>query len=433
MTPQEKLRMLNATLERCRNSEFYRGRLPDKPLEDLPELKSLPFTTKEDVRSHSPFGFVCVTVSELYQYHETFGTTGTPASVWLTREDVADMAERVNLGGIGFCGSDVVLVRFPYAISTIAHFTHTAAQAAGACVIPASSRTVITPFPRVVDMMRRLKVTVLAALPLQALLIAETARMLGLDPCKDFPALRAIYTAGEVMTDCRRRTLEEAWRVPVLDNYGMTETGPMAVDCRHGCLHVLEGHFLFEVLDDSLNHDVATGETGHLVITTLTRRGMPLVRYLTGDRVRFQQTRCECGREMALQVRGRACDVLKVAGKSLDIWDLSAMVEKLPFRRFWAAGPYHGGLKLVVEQEKTGNSCLCDANPDAALQEAALLEPVVRELERKVGFPLEVEPVPAGTLVDRKELLAVGEVGKPRYLFSEEELDGRQFSGSARI
>ena len=177
-----------------------------------------------------------------------------------------DNADEINSGGVNLTERDTVLIRYPYAISQIAHTFHFAARRKGACVIAASSRSTISPFPRVVNMMRSLEVTVLAALPLQALLLARTAELMGLSPGEDFPHLRAICTAGETLTPRRRGSDPELWQVPVFDNYGMTEVGAAAMECSFGKLHPLVDHFVFEVMMKTEN-PVRAGKVGLLYIT----------------------------------------------------------------------------------------------------------------------------------------------------------------------
>lgn len=417
MTEAERLEKLNRVISLCRKSAFYGGRIADRELQTIGDLKTLPVTTRKDIQDHSPYGLLCVPREELYQYHETFGTTGEPASSWMCREDVEDYARRANEGGMHFHKQDVVLIRFPYAISTVAHLTHNAAQAKGACVIPASSRTVVTPYTRVVKLMRKLEVTVLAALPMQAELIAEAAQMMGYDPRKDFPALRLVYTAGEVMYPGRRKKIEDMWGVPVNDNYGMTEFGPAVVDCEYGVPHPLEDSFIFEILDRNLKNEVEPGQTGQLVVTTLSRKASPLIRYVTGDRARRLPVRCPCGRSVSMQIRGRARDVLKIQEKELDTWDLGEIVSYLPSCRFWAAGPVSGKLGLIVEEEE-------GYEPEN--------KHLLNELQQRYGIEILVEAVPRGTLYDRNELLSVGVVGKPRYIYSEEEMKSKAYIQSTR-
>ena len=407
-----KLKLLNEELEQCRKSPFYCNRIPQRALSSISEIKNLPFTTKDDIRNNSPFGLLSVPIKELFQYHETFGTTGVPASTWLTREDFMDFVSRINEGQIDFTEEDVVLIRFPYAISSVAHFMHAAVQAKGACVIPASSRNTISPFTRIVSLLKKLNVTVLASLPLQAILIAETAQMVGLDPQKDFPALRAVYNGGEALPPGKRRLIEELWNVPVFDNYGMTETGPIAVACKYGNLHPFESRFIIEVLDDDYKSEVGFGNTGNLVLTTLTRKAEPLVRYVTGDRVRLVHSKCECGKDVTIEVHGRQQDILNINNRAIDIWDLDDIVYSLGNFRFWVAGPLKDGLKIVAEQDNRIESIGCEQ---------------IGILEGKYGISIQVECVPQGTLHDQSELLIVGPVGKPKYIFTEEEMEKKAY------
>ena len=418
MKPQDKLRALNQVLERCKTSPFYKERIPGRPLRSLEELKHLPLTTKEDLRRCSPFGLICVPRSELYQYHETFGTTGNPVSTWFTREDIRDNARQITALGVKLNEDDTVLVRFPYAISAVAHMYHAAAQMKDACVIPVSARSVVSPFTRVINLMQKLEVTVLACLPLQAVLIAETTELLGFKPKQDFPYLRAICTAGEPLTHGRRKLLEDIWGVPIFDFYGMAEIGTAVVDCEFCRPHPLEDYFIFEVLGNDLKTNVKPGETGFLVVTTLNWRATPVVRYLTGDRARVVEEECACGREFSLEVRGRLEDTITVKNRELDRWDLDDIVSNFPCRRFWVAGPAPGGLHFVVEEEKTGDKI----SPE-----------LIKMLESRYNMKLRVEVVPKGTLYDRSELLDVGVVGKPQFIYSAREMEQKAYMKSARM
>ena len=415
---RERLHALNKVLENCKTAPFYHHRIPDRPLKSIKEIKQLPLTTKKELRGASPFGLVSVPRKELYQYHESFGTTGKPVSVWWTMDDFMNSFRVITRCGINFSKDDVVLIRFPYALSSAAHMVHAAAQWQGACVLPASSRSTVSPFPRVVNMLQRLEVTVLACLPLQALLLAETAEMLGFVPGRDFPKLRAIFTAGETLTPGRRKTLENIWGVPVFNHYGMTETGALANDCKFGRLHFPDNFFVIELLKKDLETEVEPGETGYLVVTTLKKRATPLVRFLTGDRAKFIAGECPCGESFHLEVRGRKEDCIAVGGRFFDLWDLEDIVSCLPFGHFWVAGPGPRGLSFVVEEERPGDG----VNPD-----------IIRALEKKYNIGFNIEIVTQGTLYDRSELLAVGSVGRPRYIYSGKEIAERAYLKSPKI
>ncbi len=164
--------------------------------------------------------------------------------------------------GVRINQEDTVLIRYPYAISSPAHLLQAAAQAQGACVIPASSRSTVSPFPRIVNLLQKLEVTVLAGLPLQMVLIAETAELLGLNPREAFPHLRAICTAGEALPDPRRKLIEKIWGKPVFDHYGMTECGPLVLDCEYQTPHTQDDYFYYELLADDLHSEVNPGDVG---------------------------------------------------------------------------------------------------------------------------------------------------------------------------
>ncbi|MZP30864.1 AMP-binding protein [Heliobacterium undosum] len=418
MTPEERLKALNTAFSRYRQAPFFKDRLPEKPLASLEELKSIPFMTKEDLIRHSPFGMLCVPQAEVLQYHESFGTTGTPASTWFHQGDLRDNADQVNACGIDFQPDDTVLIRFPYAISMIAHAVHRAAQDRGAGVIAASSRSTVSPFPRVIDLMRKLQVTVLAGLPLQALLLAETAELLGIRPDRDFPHLRALLLGGEPIPPGKRRLLEDIWGVPVFALYGMTEIGTAGAACRYGTLHPLEDYFIFEVWQEDLARETPPGETGVLVVTTITDKATPVVRYVTQDRIRLIPAQCPCGHSATLEIRGRNAHTVTLGERILDLWDLDGLVDRLPCRRFWVAGVEPTGLRFVVEAEPP-----VDGLPPG----------LIDALERECGFPVTVDLVPRGALYDRQELLSVGIVGKPRYIYSAKEMSAGAYLRSAKV
>jgi phenylacetate-CoA ligase len=412
--------LANQMLSRARRASFYSGRLPDKPLRSLSELAQIPLTTKADLREHSPYGFLAVPKHEVAAYHESFGTTGKPVSIWLAEDDLLDTADEINTCGVNLSVADTVLIRYPYAISQVAHTFHLAARLRGACVIPASSRSTISPFPRIVNMMRYLDVTVLAALPLQAILLARCAELMGLSPARDFPGLRAICSAGEPLSPQRRKLIQEIWNAPVFDNYGMTEIGAAALDCLYGRLHPVLSDFVFELLEEDRETPLRPGNIGYLVVSTLKRRATPLVRYWTGDRARLVPELCPCGAQYRLEVRGRQEDCLQVAGHLFDLWDLEAMIQHVPGKGLWVVGPLEPfGLHFVVESREFGQ--------DTKSQEALTI------LGGQDRVPIQISLVPPGTFFDPQALLDIGEVGKPRYIYSTEELDAKAYTKSLRL
>ena len=401
-----QLARLRDSLVRAARSKFYAPRLAGVRIDSLDDLSRLPLTSKDDLRAASPFGLVAVDREQLFQYHESFGTTGTPVSSWLTRGDFQNYATQINHSAVDFRPGDRVLVRFPYAISVPAHiFTH-AARERGACAIPAGSRTAVTPYTRVIDLLSKLEATVLGCLPMEAIWLAETARAMGRDPAKDFPHLRAICTAGELMTAPRRARIAALWNTRVYNLYGCTEAGNIAADCDAGRLHLSWDHFLVEVLDESTHRPVAPGALGLATLTTLTREAMPLVRFVLGDSIRLvTDHRCPCGRTAPIiEHYGRDLNRFTFAGRTFFVRDVE---ERL----------------LVAPVEAVGNLWLLEVRPaevrfrvEAQQPDVTLYHRLEKRLRDDLDLPLVIDPVPPGALLDRSWLLKVEPVNKPRVV-----------------
>lgn len=401
-----QLERLRESLVRANRSPFYAARLGDAQVSSLGDLSQLPLTTKEDLRAHSPLGLVAVPPEELSQYHESYGTTGTPAASWMTRGDLLNYAAQINHAAVDFQPGERVLVRFPYAISVPAHIFTLAARERGACAIPASSRTAITPYRRVIDLLGKLQVAVVGCLPTEAIWLAETARLLGRDPARDFPQLRAICTAGELLSDARRARIAALWNARVYSMYGCTEAGNMAADCSHGRLHLSWDHFLLETLDERLEKPVPPGELGSAVVTTLTREAMPLVRFVLGDSLRIvEDHRCPCGRTApVIEHFGRDLNRFTFDGRSYFVRDLEQRLLAAPVENI-------GNLWLIELRER--DVCF---RAEAERPDDALNRRLAKQVRDELGLPLAIETVPIGQLMDRARLLHVDPVGKPRVI-----------------
>ena len=400
-----QLERLRETVARAARTPFYAPRLQHGfQVESLDDLARLPLTSKDDVRAASPYGLLAVGARQLFQYHESFGTTGAPVSSWLTREDFHNYAIQINHSAVNLWPGDRVAVRFPYAISVPAHIFTQAARDRGACVIPVSSRTTISPYPRVIDLLRKLEATVLGCLPMEAILLAEAARLKGLDSRTDFPSLRAICTAGEMMSSTRQARIAELWQARIYNLYGCTEAGNIAADCEAGRLHLSWDHFLLEVLDDTTNQPVAAGEMGTAVLTTLTRQAMPLLRYALGDYVRLRtQHDCPCGRTAPLvEHYGRDLSRFRFGERTFFVRELEERLLRSPagaIGNLWLFEIRHGEVRFRVEAEQ----------PDPILYRR-----LEAEIRQELDLPLVIDAVPPGELLNRSRLLAVEPVNKPR-------------------
>jgi phenylacetate-CoA ligase len=404
---------LRETVARARRSKLYGERLNElaRAIEQpgcsaAAGLLCAPLTTKDDLRAASPWGLVAVEREELFQYHESFGTTGTPVSGWLTQQDLQNYAAQINQAAVNFDRGDRVLVRFPYAISVPAHIVTQAARNRGACVIPASSRTAISPYTRVIDLMTKLEVTVLGCLPMEAIWLAEAARHLGREPGRDFPHLRAICTAGELLSDARRERIAELWNCRVFNLYGCTEAGNIAADCDEGRLHLAWDHFLLEVLDEAKLTPLEPGQRGVAVLTTLTREAMPLVRFVLGDYVRLlEDHHCPCGRQApVIEHFGRDLNRFHVADRWVYVRDLEQRLLAAPAEAIgdlWLIELRDGEVRFRAEARR----------PDARLYRR-----LEEELGDELGVRLKIDPVSHGSLLNRGRFETVQPVNKPRVV-----------------
>jgi phenylacetate-CoA ligase len=409
--PAEKIRdwqltKLRETLAQAARSPYYGPRLKGTRIESLDDLARLPLTPKADVRDNSPWGLVAVPREELYEYHESTGTTGVPSSSWMSCSDLDNFATQINHSDANLRPGDRVLVRQPYAISVPGHIITRAAHNRGACIIPASSQTIFTPYRRVIDLMRKLDATIFGSLPMEAIWIAEMARIMGLNPAKDFPHLRAILTSGELLTDVRRARIEQLWNVKLFNLYGCTEAGNIAADCEHGRLHLSWDHFLLEILDETTNQPLPPGQLGLARVTTLTRQAMPLLRFELGDYLRLRYDhKCPCGRTSpVLEHYGREINLFHFGGQRFFLRDLEDRLLKAPLEalsNFWLIEVRPDVVAFRVEAEK----------PDAALYRR-----LERQCQSELGLKLRIETVAPGELLDRGRFTWVGQFKKPSVI-----------------
>lgn len=399
---KEKARKFQEMYKRIQKSPLYKTKLSDYALNGigLSQIQSLPLTTKEDLRKAGIFGHLAVDMKEIAQYHESTGTTGEPSSAWFTQKDLIIGGRQLKECGVHLTPEDLVLIRFPYALALPAFLMQHAAWQTGAGVVPASGRTVITPYTRVLSLMKNLSVTVLAGLPREMELLAEAARLGGSEPSKDFSALRAICVAGELMSDKRREHIEKLWGVPVFNMYGSTETANIATMCEYGTMHIVEEDFFVEVLSEDGSRPVANGEKGFAAITTLSHHGSPLLRYFNEDIISVEPCLCDCGRAGAKLVHyGRNKDRIRFGTHVLDAMDIQEAIYSLsPAPDAWK----------VLEQ-KEGLHILIDSHNSEKWSE----ENVRSKLFSRLQVPVTVEIT---TLLDRVDLMSNVPSVKPVYI-----------------
>ncbi|MFI5839064.1 phenylacetate--CoA ligase family protein [Catenuloplanes sp. NPDC051500] len=390
---------LPETLAAAARSPFYRGRVPV----DRAGLMEMPLTTKADLRDAYPFGLLAVDRRRLATYHESSGTTGTPSSSYYTEEDWLDLSERYARKWVGIRDSDTFLVRTPYALMITGHLAQAAARMRGATVVPADNRSTAMPYPRVVRLLRDLRVTLTWSMPTDTLLWAAAARTAGLDPGRDFPALRALFVGGEPLGAAKRARIAQLWNAPVVEEYGATECGSLAGECSAGRLHLWADRAIFEVRDPATGRITPAGR-GQLVVTPLYREAMPLLRYNTEDEAEVSTDPCRCGWDLpTVRVLGRSAAVHRVAGAAVTQAGVEELVFQLPGVLFWRARALPD--RLLVELE--GDRGAADA--------------LISAIRARYDVPAEVSALPPGGLVPHTLLTDAPDVVKPRSLFGPAE------------
>jgi len=284
-------------------------------LETLDDLRRVPFTVKDDMRSAYPYGMFAVPLRDIVRVHSSSGTTGQITVVGYTKGDLdrwSDLMAR-TYACAGATADDVIQVTYGYGLFTGGLGAHYGSERLGSLTIPVSGGNTA----RQVQIMRDFGVTVLACTPSYALLIAETAEEMGVD-VRSLPLRIGVFGA-EPWSEGMRAQLEEKMGITAVDIYGLSEVmGPgVAAECvHHTGLHVFEDHFLIEILDPETLEPVPDGQVGEVAFTTLTKEGIPVIRYRTRDISRIVPGECACGRTFRRmeRVTGRTDDMLIIRG-----------------------------------------------------------------------------------------------------------------------
>ncbi len=304
-----------------KNVPFYREKFQEMGLEvcdikTLDDVKLLPFTVKQDLRDNYPFGMFAVPMSEIVRIHASSGTTGKPSVVGYTQKDIATWSEvmaRTLVSG-GAHRNMVVQVSFGYGLFTGGLGAHYGAERIGASVVPMSGGN----SKRQIMLMQDFGAEMICCTPSYALYLAETMAEMGVDPHKDLALKYGVFGA-EPWTNSMRREIEQKLGIRATDIYGLSEIiGPgVAYECEHqNGLHIAEDHFLPEIVDPNTLEVLPPGAEGELVITTITKEGIPVVRYRTRDITTLETAPCPCGRTHVRigKVLGRSDDMLIIRG-----------------------------------------------------------------------------------------------------------------------
>ncbi len=303
------------------NSKFYRNKFktagirPDD-IKTLNDAQKIPFTSKFDLRDNYPFGIVAVPLVDIVELHASSGTTGNPVVGAYTRNDMDVWTELMarSLYTTGVRKEDIMHNAYGYGLFTGGLGFHYGAQKIGTTVLPISGGMT----ERQIKLMKDLGSTVLCCTPSYAIYLAEVMAQGGINPKKDLKIRIGLFGA-EPWSEKIRERIEEKLQIEAFDIYGLTELcGPgVSVECsEHNGLHIWEDHFLIETVDPKTGEVLLAGEEGELVFTTLTKNGLPILRFRTRDISVIENEQCACGRTHSrmLRVTGRSDDMLIIRG-----------------------------------------------------------------------------------------------------------------------
>jgi phenylacetate-CoA ligase len=307
-----------------KNVPFYKNQLKKKGLKPkdiktLEDIQKIPFTTKNDLRDNAPFGLMATSLTNCTELHASSGTTGTPITVCYTPHDIDIWSEVMArcLSMSGLTKKDVFQNPIPYGTFTGAFGFHYGAQKVGALVIP----TGMGQSERQIKLIDYYGTTFLSGVASYILRLGQVANSIGYDP-STLKVRNGLFGA-EMFTPGLKKRIMDTWNMDVHDIYGLTEMcGPgVSTDCdQHNGNHIWEDHFLIEIIDHKTLEPVDIEEEGEIVLTTLTKEGMPILRYRTHDIARlYDITKCACGRTHIKHssIKGRSDDMIIIRGTNI--------------------------------------------------------------------------------------------------------------------
>lgn len=313
-----QLSRINSALARAAHEKHYRKRLPDR-LESLEDVITLPFTKKQDLRNGFPDGFLSVPLEDIVRLHSSSGTTGRATVVYHTRGDIDNWSELVarSMYMTGVRKGDVFQNMMGYGLFTGGLGLHYGSEKLGSLTIPASSGN----SKRQIKLMQDFGTTAIHITPSYALHLYTIFEEEGIDPRRDLK-LRIAFLGAEPYTEETRKKIESLYGMRAFNSYGLSEmNGPgVAFECEEqNGMHLWEDSYLLEIIDPATGEVLEDGHEGELVLTTLQREGMAIIRYRTGDIATVYTGTCPCGRthRRISRIKGRSDDMLIIKGVNI--------------------------------------------------------------------------------------------------------------------
>ena len=380
------------------NVEFFRNRMNEKgvkpsDIKTLEDIQKLPFSKKIDLRDTYPFGLCAVPMSEVVRLHASSGTTGKPIVVAYTKEDLDVWSEvmKRGLAGAGLSKDDIIQVAYGYGLFTGGLGAH----GGGATVVPAS----VGNTQRQVMLMRDFGVTGICCTPSYCLHLIEQAKLAGID-MRDLPVRVGIFGA-EPWSQGMREQLEAGAGIEAFDIYGLSEIiGPgVAIECtEHQGMHVFEDHFYPEIIDPDTGEVLPDGEQGELVLTTLSKYAMPMIRYRTRDLTRIIAEPCKCGRTIRRidRISARSDDMFIIRGVNVFPSQIESALLTVP-------GVTANYLIILTTENGMDNiEVNVEMSPEAFSDQVKVLESLQRNItkavESVIGLRIKVKLVAPQTI-----------------------------------
>ena len=413
-----QLERLQKTVKHCMNAEFYQkkfkelGITPDD-IKTLDDVRKLPFTTKEDLRENYPFGICCVPMKDCVRLHSSSGTTGNPTVVLHSQKDLEEWANAVArcLWMVGSRPEDVFQNSAGYGMFTAGLGFQYGAEKVGMLTVPAAAGNTT----RQIKFIKDFGTSVLHAIPSYASRIYEVMKEEGVDPRKD-TKLRVLCIGAEPHSEEQRKRIEENLGVKAYNSYGISEMmGPgVAFECQEqNGLHIWEDYFIVEIIDPVTLEPVPDGELGELVLTTINRDAMPLLRYRTRDLTRILPGDCPCGRhhKRLARLQGRSDDMIILKGVNI----FPIQIEKILLKFKELSTDY-----LITLETKNSNDTmtveveLSQLFTDDYNHLQSLEREITRQLKDEILITPKVKFLPKGSLnaSDEKKAVRVKDLRK---------------------
>lgn len=398
---QLQLKKLRQTISIALNSKMYKHKFdelhitPDS-IKTLDDIRKIPFTTKQDLRDNYPFGLVCGDMKDAVRIHSSSGTTGHPTVVVYSRHDIDSWANMIarNMYMVGCRNTDVFQNSSGYGMFTGGLGFQYGAEKLGATTIPAAAGN----SKRQVMFIRDFGTTCLHAIPSYAIRLAEVFKEEGIDPRST--KLRTLFIGAEPHTNEQRLKIERQLGVKAYNSYGMTEmNGPgVAFECKQqNGMHLWEDNYIVEIIDPETLEPVPDGETGEMVLTTLDRTMMPIIRYRTRDITRIIPGECECGRTHRRidRIKGRTDDMFIIKGVNV----FPMQVEKILIQYPGIGSNYLITLDTIADNDvMTVEIELEDMKSDTYPELQEMARTIQRALKDEILLTPRVKFVKKGTL-----------------------------------